>query len=235
MVNNQFSDYQFTENDFSLSEYQLLRRYPDLKPKSQWREEQLSEALSNARPRIFGEGDSWFDFSFLGSDVLDKLMNPFNYAVRRISDSGDTLANMCTPDNIRNTVALCRDHAPVAFLFSGGGNDLFGGDPDRDSQFFLLMNQKADGVPPVNEVDLQEFLIYLKGLIKQMVDGISDLGIPTIMAGYGYTIPSGRGALRFPRIGPWLKPALEARGYTDLAQQREIVNTFVNAFNEMLR
>lgn len=235
MANYQFSDYQFTEDDFSLSGYQLLRRYPDLKPKSQWREEQLSEAISNARPRIFGEGDSWFDFSILGSDVLDKLMNPFNYAVRRTGQSGDTLANMCTPENIRNTVTLCRDHEAIAFLFSGGGNDLFGGDPEQDSQFFLLMNQKVDGVPPVQEDNLQAFLVYIKELIIQMVDGISTLSIPTIMAGYGYTIPSGRGALSFPfRIGPWLKPALKARGYTDLGQQREIVNVFVDAFNEML-
>ncbi|WP_299493064.1 hypothetical protein [Acaryochloris sp. IP29b_bin.137] len=234
MANHLFSDYQFTEDDFSLSEYQLLRRYSDLKPKSQWREEELSAAISNVRPRIFGEGDSWFDFSFLGSDVLDKLMNPFNYAVRRTSQSGDTLAKMCTPENIRNTVTLCRDHEAIAFLFSGGGNDLFDGDPERDSQFFLLMNQKADGVPPIQEENLQAFLVYIKGLIIQMVDGIKTLGIPTIMAGYGYTIPSGRGALRFPRIGPWLKPALEARGYTDLGQQRAIVNDFVDAFNETL-
>jgi hypothetical protein len=66
MANSQFDNHQFTEEDFGLSEYQLLRRYPDLKEKGLWREENLSFALENVRPRIFGEGDSWFDFSILG-------------------------------------------------------------------------------------------------------------------------------------------------------------------------
>lgn len=230
---HQFSDYQFTEDDYRLSEYQLLQRYPNLKPKSQWREEQLNNAISNDKPRIFGEGDSWFDFSFLGSDVLDNLSD--NYAVERSSYYGDTLEKMCTQGNIRNTVRLCRDHQAIAFLFSGGGNDLFGGNPERDSQFFLLINPKAAGVAPVQENNLQKFLEYIKELIIRMVDEIKVLGIPTLMAGYGHTIPTGKRAVGFPLfIGPWLKPALEARGYTNLIQQREIVNIFVDSFNKML-
>jgi hypothetical protein len=235
MANSQFDNHQFTEEDFGLSEYQLLRRYPDLKEKGLWREENLSFALENVRPRIFGEGDSWFDFSILGSDVLDILLTEFNYAVRRTSRSGDTLEKMCTDGNIRNTIALCRDHEAISFLFSGGGNDLFGGDPESSSQFFLSMNQKSSGVPAIREAEVKDFLSYLKNLINKMVNGISTLGIPTIMAGYGYSIPSGKGSLIFPfRIGPWLKPALEARGYVALDEQRKIVNYFVDSFNEML-
>mgnify|MGYP001793365761 CR=1 FL=1 len=234
--------YQFTEDDYRLSEFQLLRRHPKIKTKSQWRDELLRDALNRGKPRIFGEGDSWFDFPFPifdpgSSDVLDVLLSRFNYAVRRTSRRGDTLANMCTEENIRNTVDLCRSHNAIIFLFSGGGNDLFSGEPQLDSQFFLLLNQKTSNNPPIKNQELSDFLKYLGALIIRMVDGVSALGIKTVMAGYGYAIPSGKAAFRIPglSVGPWLKPALEARGYIEFNEQREIVNSFVDYFNDLLQ
>jgi hypothetical protein len=103
---------------------------------------------------------------------------------------------------------------------------------------YLLLNDREEGRQPIKDDELEEFVRYLQNLIVRMLEGVSTLGIKTLMAGYGYAIPSGTAAFCKPFgkcIGPWLRPSLEARGYFDTTEQRNIVNAIMDKFNGMLK
>lgn len=71
---------------------------------------------------IVAEGDSWFQF--FGKDVISWLDVNKNYAIYSMSYAGDWLANILFEEKYVEELSI---HKPSAFLVSGGGNDLVGG------------------------------------------------------------------------------------------------------------
>jgi hypothetical protein len=57
------------------------------------------------------------------------------------------------------------------------------------------------------------------------------------MHGYGYTVPTGKAVINagpFRFVGPWLRPALVQKGITEITEQRDIVFSVIDMYNETL-
>lgn len=72
---------------------------------------------------ILAEGDSWFNYPVILSDVIDWVSMEDNLAVYSLASGGDWLFNML---NARKYVEEFSVVHPDFFVISGGGNDLLG-------------------------------------------------------------------------------------------------------------
>ncbi|MCS3732338.1 hypothetical protein [Mucilaginibacter dorajii] len=72
---------------------------------------------------ILAEGDSWFNYPVILTDVIDRICMEKNMAVYSLASGGDWLLNML---NARNYVEQLSVIRPDVFLISAGGNDLVG-------------------------------------------------------------------------------------------------------------
>lgn len=72
---------------------------------------------------IVAEGDSWFQFPFFVSDIIDWLNREPNYAVYSIAYGGDWFTNILYDEKYVEELSI---HKPDVFLISGGGNDFVG-------------------------------------------------------------------------------------------------------------
>lgn len=72
---------------------------------------------------ILAEGDSWFNYPVILSDVIDWVAMEENMAVYSLASGGDWLLNML---NARKYVEEFSVIHPDFFVISGGGNDLLG-------------------------------------------------------------------------------------------------------------
>ncbi|QHS57453.1 hypothetical protein GWR56_18585 [Mucilaginibacter sp. 14171R-50] len=72
---------------------------------------------------ILVEGDSWFNYPILLSDVIDWIGMESNMAVYSLASGGDWLLNMLSA---RKYVEQLSTMHPDVFILSGGGNDLVG-------------------------------------------------------------------------------------------------------------
>jgi hypothetical protein len=73
---------------------------------------------------ILVEGDSWFNYPVLLSDVIDWISMNKNLAVYSLASGGDWLLNMLSA---RRYIEQLSTIHPDVFIISGGGNDLVGG------------------------------------------------------------------------------------------------------------
>jgi hypothetical protein len=190
-------------------------------------------------PRIVAEGDSWFDFQFGGTltdppriDLLDNLNANHKYAIWRVSKAGDTLANMVSGKEMEKTLKAVKTKGAKIFLFSAGGNDVLGGPLDWH------LRKKGSQGGAVKLTELRTHIASLESPFRSMIEKVTDAapGIRVFLHGYDYAIPSGKTVIKFfdLKIGPWMRPVLEAKGYMDPDEQREIIKVFVNELNEML-
>ncbi len=72
---------------------------------------------------ILVEGDSWFNYPILLSDVIDWVSMDKNLAVYSLASGGDWLLNMLSA---RRYIEQLSTIKPDVFIISGGGNDLVG-------------------------------------------------------------------------------------------------------------
>lgn len=192
---------------------------------------------------IIAEGDSWFDY-LPGTDIIDCLRNNHGLVIENYAKAGDTLENMIYGTGINRQFqrvsppierVLQRLQAlqPKVFLFSGGGNDVAG------DEFEGYLNHKSSGLPALREPYVTEMLTnvfhtYFADLMAK-VAAVSP-GTHLIVHGYGHTVPTGRAVdfLFLTFVGPWLRPALARKGIFDPAEQRAIVFTLIDRFNDLL-
>jgi hypothetical protein len=85
---------------------------------------------ANDKPRkdkphitVLAEGDSWFNYPIILTDIIDRIIMEKNLAVYSIASGGDWLLNMLTGRQYVEELSISR---PDWFLISGGGNDLVG-------------------------------------------------------------------------------------------------------------
>ena len=193
--------------------------------------------------RIVAEGDSWFDYA-LGTDIIDCLMRNHPCIIDNFASAGDTLENMiygtrvrrgfrpATP-TIHRVLRRLNRVQPKIFLFSGGGNDIVG------DSFGSYINHKLSGLPTMRQRFMDHmvhvvFRQYLENLIEKVRHEAPNTHI--VFHGYGYAVPSGDGAGLFgiDFKGPWLLPALAQKRVSDVAEQRQIINTLIDLYNDLL-
>lgn len=198
---------------------------------------------------IVAEGDSWFDYSIAGLDIIDNLRRFFGYRIHNVAEAGDTLDNMAwgaeyrergwvrRPPPLEETLEAVEQYRPRVVLLSGGGNDVAG------DEFSSYLNHKSSTLPPVRDayVDYM-FKDYFKRAFEHIFKRIWEIddSVNIIFHGYGHAPPDGRSVIQIPFvdfrfIGPWLRPALTAKGYTARMERERIVHDLIDRYNEMLR
>ena len=125
-------------------------------------------------------------------------------------------------------------HQPKVVLLSGGGNDIAG------PELSALLNHSSSGLP-MFRISYMDFLFndYFKRAYETIMSRIweVDSNIHIITQGYGYARPDGTPVRKFgipTWIGPWLRPYMTEKGYTDLSTRQKIVNALIDRLNMML-
>ncbi|WP_461655906.1 SGNH/GDSL hydrolase family protein [Methylorubrum aminovorans] len=169
--------------------------------------------------RIVSEGDSWFQYPFLLTDVVDWLSEP--YAIYSLDAAGDLLSDMVQQGELVTAVVQEKPHV---VLLSGGGNDLLGG--SHLSQAVLAFEA---GRPARNYLG-QSFKLNLDAALanyKQLFSRLAEVAprTPILCHVYDYAAPA---------RGRWLGQPLATVGIADPALQREIVRAIVDRFHAEL-
>jgi hypothetical protein len=191
---------------------------------------------------LIAEGDSWFDYPM--NDVLSMLEDEHGFDVEGVAHKGDTLEDMAYgegqfDDFVRLLEKLLRQgRVPDAILLSGGGNDIAG------DEFAMLLNHALSGLPPVNadivrgviDVRLRNAYTFLISGLTEVARRYLDRPIRTLLHGYDYAIPDGRGFMGGWAFlpGPWLQPGLRLKGHQDLSANKAILRSLMDSFNDML-
>jgi len=95
------------------------------------------------------EGDSWFNYPILLSDVIDWISMEENMAVYSLASGGDWLMNMVSAKKYVEQLSTLQ---PDVFIISGGGNDLVG-----NRRIAAMVTHKGDS----NEFENSAFAKYL--------------------------------------------------------------------------
>ncbi|WP_431291805.1 hypothetical protein [Pedobacter sp. P26] len=98
---------------------------------------------------IVVEGDSWFNYPILLSDVIDWVSMEENMAVYSLASGGDWLMNMVSAKKYVEQLSTLQ---PDVFIISGGGNDLVG-----NRRIAAMVTHKGDS----NEFENSAFAKYL--------------------------------------------------------------------------
>ncbi|MFA1627619.1 caspase family protein [Rhizobium mongolense] len=170
-------------------------------------------------PILVSEGDSWFQYPFKLTDIIDELMQ--KYAVFSLDAAGDTLSNMYRQAEY---VQAIESTGASIFLFSGGGNDVVAGGNLAAHLFdFDPSRPPAAHLRPSFSTVLDEAIGIYSKLVRQVAKAFPDVQI--ICHGYDYTVPAN---------GPWLGKPMASRGITDNKFQRSIARVMIDRFNEKL-
>lgn len=169
--------------------------------------------------RIVSEGDSWFQYPFLLSDVIDQLFD--DYAIYSLGAAGDLVQDMLDQDEVLQAV---RQHKPHVFLISGGGNDLLG-----DGMLKTALHPFKAGKPPKDYPNatfakrLKDIIGVYRSIFASLLAEFPNLKI--LCHGYDYAQPAN---------ARWLGKPMAALGIKDKALQAQIVAELINRFNTAL-
>ena len=101
---------------------------------------------------ILAEGDSWFNYPILLTDIIDRIGMESNYALYSLAAGGDWFLNMLTGRQYVEELSILH---PDVFLISGGGNDLVGS------------RRLAAIIEPTGNSDQFSYNEWAKGLIER--------------------------------------------------------------------
>jgi hypothetical protein len=201
----------------------LLRRLNDIKNarrNRQFLKKIKKEFRNSERPQhkiILAEGDSWFNYPVILTDIVDRIAMEKDFAVYSLASGGDWLLNMLAGRQYVEELSVLH---PDVFLISGGGNDLVGSsrlaailEPLGCDEFehnpwaqqliakaktrtkFLLLDEQAftEGVRYLNKdffAVLMFFHLQYYYLISNILKQPKFAGIRVLTQGYDYAIPS---------------------------------------------
>lgn len=203
------------------------------------RDRRYAEKKRAGATRFITEGDSWFDYP-PHRNVIDWLDAKDEYAFKRFEVSGDRVDNMVTDGNLAFLKAAAKKEKPAAFLFSGGGNDLFTKITEVPSLrwIYLAFRDFIPGGSARDHIDEAAWDTKKTQLRLGYVQLITSLGpiAPIIVHGYDYLVPNGLPVLYdgFRVAGPWILPALKKRKIVDENLQRKILHEVIDDFHFIL-
>ncbi|WP_157962026.1 hypothetical protein [Acuticoccus kandeliae] len=204
-------------------------------------------ALGERLPILVSEGDSWFQFPFLITDVIDHLGR--DHLIWSLGAAGDTAENMVQrrPEYMD---ALRRfSGRTAAFLFSAAGNDIIGEDEEKRSSLTKMLRQNIPGGSARDHIDgamMATVLARLAEFYRTVVTTIradpATRDVPIVVHGYDYPFAfpfrfNGADDLRSPIYAArdqWLGAAFVARGIVDQDLRREILVILIDALYDML-
>ncbi|HEX9800322.1 MAG TPA: hypothetical protein VGC00_09160 [Thermoanaerobaculia bacterium] len=178
-----------------------------------------ARARHPAWPAVLSEGDSWFSHA----NVVGHLDDPRGtgdpkdqrgWALLRLERSGDEILTILSGAQRARLRGSFERWRLDAVLFSAGGNDLIG--PD----LLPLLLPHVEGMAAPDVVAHSRFerrIRQIQDCYRELVDLLADAGqgAKLFVNSYDYAIPSRRPVelLGLVKVaGPWLLPALEARG-----------------------
>jgi lysophospholipase L1-like esterase len=173
------------------------------------------------RMRIVAEGDSWFQYPFVLTDIVDHLLETF--AIRCVSSAGDTLADLLASKDSELLPVIAEEQARICIL-SVGGNDLIGEG--------VLLGRIRDYHPDLNPAAyfneaFDHALSAFAELLGQYAGRIFERcpEVRVLIHSYDYVIPAGQ---------RWLGQPMRARGIIDPALQREIARSLIDRFHSAM-
>lgn len=197
------------------------------------------------------EGDSWFQFPFLISEVIDQLEN--DYLIWSVGAAGDTAENMIFGPEKKGKTEYMRAlrmqrYDVQGFLFSAAGNDIIGEDPysGKSALFDLIKpfnGDVSDVYGHINVCELGERISCLRRGYERVITNIrAEPGIahiPIFVHGYDYAFPFpfGNNDPRNPAYAKndeWLGEPLAQRNIHDDGLRRCIIKVLIDAVYDML-
>jgi Caspase domain len=168
-------------------------------------------------PVIVSEGDSWFQYPFVLSDVIDHLSRDF--AILSLGAAGDTLENMIAEAEFLEPIG---HYKASVFLISGGGNDLVG-----DGFLAEHLRDFDETLAPADYL-LASFGELVATAIRQYdrIFRMVEKAYPAVNVfchGYDRPVPRAK--------GKWLGAPMEKRGIVKLELQQAIAGLMIDRFN----
>jgi hypothetical protein len=194
----------------------------------------LAARAADAPLNMFAEGDSWFDYPLTYDTIgwlrYDGRPEPEILSLAHYGDMASKMLGVSQRQRIIKNLQDPDNGAFDAILFSGGGNDLVG------DQFVLWVTQYVAGADPAYAIDAQRLADILGVVNAAYIDliKIRDSITPNtviFLHAYDFAQPNGQGVCR---LGPWLKPSLDFRGWTDFANAARIVTVTLQSLDRML-
>lgn len=183
---------------------------------------------------IFAEGDSWFDYP-LSRDTIGWIQRggpPFPL-ILNMAHYGDVATQMLGVAQRKRIIDNLTDPSNGTFdalLFSAGGNDIAG------DQFCLWLRQFVEGNDPAHGID-QQRLADIVGVVAAAYADLIQIrnavapDCVIFVHGYDFAQPNGQGVCG---LGPWLKPSLDLRGWTDPTMAAAIVKQVLLSLDRLL-
>jgi hypothetical protein len=189
--------------------------------------------------RLVSEGDSWFDYP-PHPNVVDWLDGEGFWAIKRFEKSGDTVDNIATEANLSRIASIAKKEKPEAFLFSGGGNDLFTDIPEKPKLRWIWRalnpyDPRKTAAEHVNALAWDEKKTELRRGFVRVIGALSEYA-PILMHGYDYLTASGEKVKYdgFRPSGPWILPSMQDRLIDDAALQQAILRILIDDVNGIL-
>lgn len=187
---------------------------------------------------LLAEGDSWFHYPVPGFPAaagviehLKRMIETFPEPLN-LAHYGDEVQDMMGVEQRKRLREVLSEPLFVfdALLFSGGGNDLVG------DQLCLWLRDRADASDPAHAFDdarLDNVLQIVEAGYRDLIALRDELAPECVIFAHGYDFPkpSNKGVCG---LGPWLKPSMVFRGWTDPDEQFEIARNLLLRFNGLL-
>ena len=201
----------------------------------------MAAAPGALRPlNLFADGDSWFDYPLpilAPNDTITSIgkhgtPRPLILNLAHYGDEARDKLGVHQRLRIQQNLTDPDNGTFDAILFSGGGNDTVG------NQFCLWIQDYVAGMAPsqgINATRLGSVLGVVRSAYEDLI-AIRDkfaLQCPVFIHAYDFAIPNNVGVCD-NTIGPWLKPSLDYRGWTDTPLATQVVKEFLLQFLNML-
>ena len=222
----------------------LRSRYRAIKEERQRRIDEHKRTIA-ARPatatnlNILADGDSWFKYS-PSMDVIDFVQQDGNPdpLILNLAVAGDPTT--ATPgvskrQDIIDTLSDPENGNFDALLFSGGGDDVVG------DQFCLWVTQNDGSGNGVNARAFSDIMGVVETAYTDLFEVCRSYqpNCKIFIHSYDFARPTGVGVC--PDIitggylvGPWLKPSLDYRGWTNFISASGVVATVLKQFDTLM-
>ena len=200
-----------------------------------------------ARPILYAEGDSWFQFPFFIRELIDNLGE--EYLVYDTSRAGDTLKSMLDISNAEYLDTLTelihvREYNVQGFLFSGAGNDVVGADENNVSYLMGMVKDYDSNKPLEWRLDTEatrERLAFIEDSYRSLLQSVDSrfpfLAFPQLKVyihGYDYvqvkSLPVKNPSKPFWAVN-WTGDPLRAHFFPDNATGSALIRILIDKLN----